>query len=566
MRAGHRRALRTLLASVWVCVLAIPSSAQPADPADGSDTGYIGKRVVKLEIDDCPQIDPALTQDELRKRGSEHYERGETLYLQGDYDGAVREFVAGYCLIPYYTMLKDIGTAYERSLDYEKAVGYLERYVRSMPSDVKHAADKVNVTRRISVLLGLKARVFVETSPGGANITIANEAGIAARAKSGEPIEVPGGNYTITVERPGYELATRKLEARIGMPYTLYVPLVPLKGGLTVRVKPSDARVFVGDRLVQIGGYSEWVPAGTYDLSFEANGYEPLKRRVEVLPNQINRELVELEPKRRTGRGQFIAFSSVVGGIVVTSALYGHYDDDVLVPGFFGGALAGVLGSMQAPDDLKLGTSSLAITSAIAGAVAGGAAVASFRDDPNLGLKVGAGSMLVGGAVGYYIGEQTAISPGDAALINTGVIWGTTAGLLFSTSFDASVKTSGPLILTGLGMGTVSGALLTRYFPMSRSRALLLDVGGAVGLFGGLAAAGIEAERRNQGLGPSTVPPDRSELYSNFALAGVAVGLIGAGILTRNIDAPKTSVKASLGTASKPGGGSVLTYGITGSW
>lgn len=562
-----------MLACAWSCAITTAATAQPADSGDAVDTGYIGKHIVTLEIDDCPQTDPDLTKDQLGRRGSEHYERGETLYIQGDYDGAVREFVAGYCLIPYYTILKDIGQAYERSLDYEKAIGYLERYVSAIPADAKRSSpcaadpkdDKVNVTRRISVLLGLKARVFVETTPGGANITIANEAGIAARAKSGEPIEVPGGNYTISVERPGYELATQKLDARIGKPYTLYVPLVPLKGGLSVRVKPADARVFVGDRLVQIGGYSEWVPAGTYDLSFEATGYQPLKRRVEVLPNQLNRELVELEPKRQTGRGQFIVFGAIAGGAATSAALNGNYDTNVVVSGFFGGALAGLLGSMQAPDDLELGTSSLAITSALAGAVVGAATTNTFSDDQNLAARVGAGSMLVGGAVGYYIGERTHIRPGDAALINTGVIWGTAAGMLFAQSFDAPASTAGPVVLTGLGMGAVSGALLTRYFPMSRSRALLLDIGGAVGLFGGLAAAGIEAERRNQGLDASAVP-DRSELYANFALGGVAVGLIGAGILTRNIDAPKTAVKASLGTATKPNGGAVLTYGFSGSW
>ena len=39
------------------------------------------------------------------EEGSEHYERGETLYAQGDYEGAVLELVYGYCLAPtYYTL------------------------------------------------------------------------------------------------------------------------------------------------------------------------------------------------------------------------------------------------------------------------------------------------------------------------------------------------------------------------------------------------------------------------------------------------------------------------------
>src|SRR5262249_12398135 len=118
------------------------TSAAPANRASGQapggspnaeaapDAGYIGRAITPLEIDDCKQTD--LTKDEVFKQGSEHYERGDTLYAQGDYEGAVRELVYAYCLVPsYFTILEDIGLAYERNLDYEKAIGYLERYVRA---------------------------------------------------------------------------------------------------------------------------------------------------------------------------------------------------------------------------------------------------------------------------------------------------------------------------------------------------------------------------------------------------------------------------------------------------
>ena len=78
--------------------------------------------------------DQGIAPDEVTRRGAEHYDRGETLYQQGDYEGAVRELVYSYCLVPaFYTILEDIGQIYERNLDYEKAIGYLERYVRAVP-------------------------------------------------------------------------------------------------------------------------------------------------------------------------------------------------------------------------------------------------------------------------------------------------------------------------------------------------------------------------------------------------------------------------------------------------
>ena len=96
-------------------------------------------------------------------------------------------------MVPYYAVLKDIGQAYERSLDYEKAIGYLERYVSAIPADARRATqcapdpqdDKANVGRRVAVLQALASRVQVETTPPGATITIANEAGRAALAQLG---------------------------------------------------------------------------------------------------------------------------------------------------------------------------------------------------------------------------------------------------------------------------------------------------------------------------------------------------------------------------------------------
>ena len=105
-----------------------------------------------LEVDNCPRKDPALSEEELRRRGAEHYLRGETLYLQGDYLGAVKEFVSSYCLIPYYSILKDIGQAFERKLDYERAILYLQRYVDEIPGDAKRASPGVTWTASVPFL------------------------------------------------------------------------------------------------------------------------------------------------------------------------------------------------------------------------------------------------------------------------------------------------------------------------------------------------------------------------------------------------------------------------------
>ena len=57
-----------------------------------------------------------------------------------------------------------------------------------------------------------------------------------------------------------------------------------------------------------------------------------------------------------------------------------------------------------------------------------------------------------------------------------------------------------------------------------------------------------------------------NEHVANFALGGMAIGLIGAGILTRNLETPKLPVSPALGTVTGTDGSSTTTYGFTGAW
>jgi tetratricopeptide (TPR) repeat protein len=143
------------------------------------DAGFIGKDIQVLEVDDCPPT-PQVTPEQLDKIGGEYFARGEVLYVQGDYAGAVKELVAAYCIKPFYTILKDIGQAYERELEYERAIAYLERYVMEMPKDAKRTSaceadpqdDRKNVSARIRVIQTLRAKIRFNAEPGYAHKTL----------------------------------------------------------------------------------------------------------------------------------------------------------------------------------------------------------------------------------------------------------------------------------------------------------------------------------------------------------------------------------------------------------
>jgi hypothetical protein len=571
MRADVReRSVRAaVLAIAGVCVLAAAARAQPAAEPP-SDTGYLGRAAAPLEIDDCPQLDPNVSQEQLKAQGSERYQRAATLYEQGDYPGAAREFISAYCvgktiLTPEATgaILKGIGQAHERNLDYEKAIGYFERYLRDLPP--AGAPDKQVFESRILVLQKLRAQVLVETEPKGAQVTISNESGVAGLGKSGKPIEVPGGSYTMLVELPGHEPHTQPIEVRIGKPFAFFVPLRPLRGRLSAQIAPADAKVFLRDKAVErfvgIGRVDEVLTAGTYVLVAEAADRIKVERPVEVLPNRVNRMQIDLPLKPQFGRRQLVVFSAVGGAFVTGGALYAVGDDTITGLGILGGIGAGLVGSMlYLPEDVPLGTSNLTITAGLAGTVAGTTVPLLFTSSQRIGQPIQAMGTLLGAGIGYYVGSRTDITPGAAALINSSAFWGTAAGGLFALSFGDDRTISAGLVLSGLGMGTASGILMTRYFEVSRRRAILIDVGGLVGAIGGLAAESLAFPVTETGAKPSR------EHIANFTLGGMAIGLIGAGIFTRNLDAPKVPVKAAVGSATAIDGRATATYGFAGSW
>jgi tetratricopeptide (TPR) repeat protein len=511
------------------------------------DAGFIGKDVTVLEVEDCPAV-PDVSPEELRRIGSEHFERGEVLYVQGDYKGAVKELVAAYCIFPYYTILKDIGQAYERELDYAKAIAYLERYVIEVPRDAQRLGpcspdpqiDRDNVVARIRVLKNLTAKIRVNTEPDDARVTLSDHAGVvASRGESGVEHEVLGGTYTILVEADGYAPVTREVRADIGKPYTLFERLEPLRGHLRVRAIPADARIFLDDKQVGTGLYDALLPGGRYKLSVEAPGRVTSTRDIEVLPERDHPISIELDAQPQFGRRQLVGYATGAGAVAFGALATAQDNPALITGGVLAGAAAGFLGTtFGTRRDLALGTSSLAITASLIGGVVGGTSSIMLTDRSNVVGPMIGGGLLLGGGIGFYAGERLGISPGDAALINSGAVWGTVAGTLLAISFDADERISGGFVLSGLGMGTIGGALFTRYFTVSRGRAAVIDVGGVLGAFVGVAVESV--------IGTAADSEARADTgsVSNYMLGGVAAGLIGAALLTRNMDEPALAASA----------------------
>jgi hypothetical protein len=348
-----------------------------------------------------------------------------------------------------------------------------------------------------------------------------------------------------------------KIDVRIGKPYTFFVPLQPEQGTLSIQVTPPDARLYLDDRFVGIGRFDQKVPGGTYEITAEAQDRERTTMKVQVIANQTKRELMELEEVPQTGRRQLVIASGVGGAIGVGSLLFSTDDFNISgVAGLVGGGAGLVISYFALPRNLALGTSNLTITTGVAGAVAGRMAAQIFTSADKVISPISGASLFLGAGLGYLAAERTKIRVGDAALFNSSLVWGGMTGVLLATALEPGRDIANGISLSGLGMGFVGGLMLTRYFDISRTHAVLIDLGGVAGVIGGLATKSL--------VYPSDT--NSTERLANFALGGMAIGLIAAGVLTRNMDEPDVPVRASVGTATDASGKTTSTYGIEGTW
>jgi hypothetical protein len=329
-----------------------------------------------------------------------------------------------------------------------------------------------------------------------------------------------------------------------------------------MQVSPPDARIFIGDRLVGIGQIDVALAGDTYVVTSEAPDSITDRREVVVLADQVKRVQVELTPKPQFGRRQLIVFSTVAGAGATASLLSAFQNDGLAGIGSLAGGAVGFVGStFLLPNDLPLGTSNLAVTGTVGGAVLGASVSLLFTARGEVIRPVTGASAVLGGTFGYLMGASTRINPGDAALINSGVVWGSVAGTLFAVSFDAGHTVGGGLVLSGLGMGTVGGILLQHSYGITRTHAALIDVGGVIGIIGGLALDSLLYPTQ-----ASTTTGDArpQEHFANFALGGMAVGLVAAGVLTRNLDGPSLPVTPSITQVMGSAGHTTTIYGLTG--
>lgn len=156
----------------------------------------------------APAVPDAATRaryDEARER----FARGEALFAEGNFEGALTEFTRGYELIrelpQSYDALYNIGRCQERLFHYDRA---LEAYRGYLAAGGEDAPDAAEVRATMQTLEGLLATIVVSSN-------VSAEIWVDGRLTGQAPGEVlvPGGTHEVELRAPGHTSAQRQLSA-----------------------------------------------------------------------------------------------------------------------------------------------------------------------------------------------------------------------------------------------------------------------------------------------------------------------------------------------------------------
>jgi hypothetical protein len=297
-----------------------------------------------------------------------------------------------------------------------------------------------------------------------------------------------------------------------------------------VAVDPKDGLIHLDGKLVGIGSWIDSLSIGEHEISVEAPGRPRETRKVTVVADQLQVVNVTMKPALPpNGRLELVIGATLYGlaeGIGVGTVLW--EDGWVALGGSLllsGGSFALTL--FVLPKRIPTGTTSLTVGARAWGAALGVAIAATIdggdpRDAPYMTTALAVGGSLAFATASYFVGRRLEITAGDAAIVNSGVLWGTVSSALLWNAFSNEQKVFGPMFLAGIGLGLLGGGALSSQLELTRGRVALIDLSGFGGLVAGTALATV--------LGDGDDP-------SRYALVGSVVGLVAGGFVTRFLGA-----------------------------
>ena len=151
------------------------------------------------------------------------FDRGQQLYLEGRYPDAITAFGEAQRLAPHPSALFNIGRCHENLGNVGQAIESYEEALRLTEDE----AERRDLRKRLARLRASPVKVFISSQPSGARVTVDGRA-------QPEPQPTPmlvrlkPGEHVLLVNRPGFQLATRRIAVEVEKEQPVEVTLLPV--------------------------------------------------------------------------------------------------------------------------------------------------------------------------------------------------------------------------------------------------------------------------------------------------------------------------------------------------
>jgi hypothetical protein len=247
------------------------------------------------------------------------FEEAQMLYTKDRFEDAAVKFMVAFDKKPFSSFLFNAAVAYEKALQYPKAVDAFQKYLEVEPQ----ARDAVEVRARVDSLkvvmapaaagtkapemaaaqvlpaIATKGLVIIDSKPPGASVYLDDKAkgvfAITPWQGSLEPKPVK-----LIFEAKGFKPEERQVSPRTDKILELYISLSEqhFLGWIEVVSNVPGANVFIDRQEIGAIGktpYTGHLKPGKHTLWVQKAGYEIAKKEIEVEPGTASTHTVNLE-------------------------------------------------------------------------------------------------------------------------------------------------------------------------------------------------------------------------------------------------------------------------------
>jgi tetratricopeptide (TPR) repeat protein len=202
---------------------------------------------------EAKEVDPS-TLDDPKEKAKAYYKRGKVRHEDGNFQGALEDFLGAYNAMPNPGVYISISSCYEKLENFQEAVNYLEKYLEEKPN----AGNIVTVKEKLEELKATPGKVEIKSTPPGASVTLNGE---DTELVTPAQLELPGGDHAMALNLEGYIMETRAFT-------------VPIGGEVTVDVELTSTEAKAGEALP--------LPTEGMDMDFDED--EKPKKAAKVGP------------------------------------------------------------------------------------------------------------------------------------------------------------------------------------------------------------------------------------------------------------------------------------------